>query len=409
MTRLDGKIKYQEAERAFAVRRLTPLDYMVILLFLVIMPSAILHSIIGIENKIIFAFLVPPIIIATVWSRRWLRNASEGVTIFLLTMNGLLASLVADSYSQALMGVTLSASLLCGYQLMLTLRTNQALKIASWVAFALLVGGVIGIIYSFLVREPLYEIKVEYRTSYLYLTTFSIAAIGDFVRPCGIFDEPGAFAMYVAIITMFNDTMRVNRHLNVVLVSLLVFTGSLVGILLIALYFVTSNAMRAVRFASIAVLFALTVSIGVADYIFPDNPLGKAVDTFYSERFQIVDGALVGDNRSNQVAEFFELVDANIILRGQKASGRDYYEQDQAANPFSIVFGYGLIISLPYFLLVMWLLTITIRSGFRNSYATLGLFVLLLQRPYIYHLSWSIMIAALVWLIYSSTARRRVC
>ena len=321
---------------------------------------------------------------------------------------GVVASSVAYRSSQLLMAATLSVAIVAGHQLFLTLKKPRALRIVSWFTLTLLVGGIVGLLYSLFVNQPLLAVQVGYQTTYLYLTTFSFAQIGNFIRPSGIFDEPGAFAMYVVIVTMFNDTLQQNRSLNFVMIVLLIFTGSLAGLFIAFLYFLVSNSTRA-SVKTRLVLAALFVGASLLLlYVLPTNPLGRAVNTFYSERLQVVDGRLVGDNRSNQISNFFALVNDEIILRGAKAArgGYNYFSVDESSNPFSITFAYGLIISLPYFVLLLWLAVTTFRNRFRNSYTSIGLLLLLLQRPYIYDLSWSIMIASAAWLVRFSSHNR---
>lgn len=382
---------------------LRPFDYLVILICLILIPSAVVHSLLGVDEKAAFASLSPLIIVGAIMANRFSAQKSGAVLCFALTTIGIAASIVADSDSQILMGATLSVAIVAGHQLFLTLTKREALKIVSWFTFALLAGGLVGMLYAYFVKQPLLELRVGYRTTYLYLTTFSFAEIGNFVRPSGIFDEPGALAMYAAMVSMFNDMLRQNRILNIAIVSLLIFTGSLAGLLVVVLYFLASNSERSFRKTSLVFIVLSLGGYYIASNAFPTNSLTSAIDTFYGERLQIVDGKLIGDNRSNQVAEFFSLVDEDIILRGQKAATKGYYFEDLTSNPFSITFGYGLIISLPYFALLVWLVVITFRNRFRNSYTSLGLLFLLLQRPYIYHMSWSILIASAVWLLYYSS------
>lgn len=385
---------------------IAPFDYTVLAICMVLVPSGVIHGLVGIDQKFFFAALAPIVAIGVLIRRRSKFTDAIPLLFLMFTIVGALASIVAQSESQMLMGVTLSIAIVAGHQLFTTLKNEAALRVASWFTLILLAGGIIGLVYSIGGGQPLLEVPVEYRTTYLYLTTFSFALIGDIIRPSGIFDEPGAFAMYVAIVTMFNDVLQKNRFINIALIVFLVFTGSLAGLFLALLYVFFSNSVQVSR---LKIMGLITVSLGVfafVIYAFPNNVFSSALNTFFGERLQIVDGRLVGDNRSNQITDFFALVDDEMLLRGQKASHREYYEEDQSSNPFSIIFGYGLVISLPYFALLLWLIIVTLKNGFRNSYTSLGLLILLLQRPYIYHLSWSIVIASVVWLLYISTHRR---
>lgn len=382
-------------------------DYFVVLICMVLIPSAVLHGLMGVDEKTVFA-ISAPIVLAATWMMSGLQiHKTVPFLILSFATIGVVATLVAGSDSQFLMGVTLSVAVIVGYQLYKSLTIPKLLRFLTWFTLALLVAGLIGIVYSAAGGTPLFEIQVGYRTTRLYLTTFSFASISNFIRPSGIFDEPGAFAMYAAIVTMFNDTLRQNHMLNLMIVMLIVFTGSLAGLALVILYLLTSNLMNIRRKFRLKFIVGLLIALLITLVLFPENQFTRAVDVFYSDRLTLVDGGLAGDNRSNQISDFFGIVNDEMLLRGAKNLTQDYTHIDQSSNPFSITFGYGLIISLPYFALLSWLVLTTIKHGFRNSYTSLGLLILLLQRPYIYHMSWSILIAAVIWLLYVEGRDRR--
>jgi hypothetical protein len=306
-----------------------------------------------------------------------------------------------------LMAATLALAAIIGRSLYESLTKPKVLRTVTWFTLVMLIGGLGGILYSLLGGQSLLDVQVGYRTTSLYLTTFSFATIGNIIRPSGIFDEPGALSMYVAIITIFNDTLGVNRKLNLMLVGLLVFTGSLAGVAVAALYMILSNAMRSGlkrRFALVAIFAGGAL---IFQGLFPTNIIASTLDTFYTERFQVIDGRLSGDNRSGQIEEFFTLVDGEILLVGEKNSSKDYDTYDMTSNPFSITFGYGLIISLPYFGLLIWLLWVAVSNRLQNSYASFALLFILIQRPYIYNMFWSILIASSVWLLYYNRKSRK--
>ncbi|WP_157962068.1 hypothetical protein [Acuticoccus kandeliae] len=363
------------------------------------------------DERAAFALFVPVVLAASLFANRLKVHKTIPSVVLLLALTGTLASVLSQSFSQTLMAVSLAVAVIVGRQLYMSLGKPRVLRAVSWFTLALLVGGVVGIIYAAVGGARLMDVQVGYRTTHLYLTTFSFATIGNIIRPSGIFDEPGSFVMYVSVITMFNDTLRQNQKLTTALVVLLVFTGSLAGMALAALYAVTSNAAKAHHKKSILILGSFLTAFMVLSIVAPSNLVSMTVDTFYSDRLQVKDGRLSGDNRSRQVYEFFSIVDDDMLLRGTKNSTQLSKAEDQSSNPFSIVYGYGVLISLPYFVLLFWLAGTAVRQNFRNSYTSLGLLLLLLQRPYLYNMAWSILILAAVWLVYhaSRDGRNRTC
>lgn len=383
------------------------MDYSVIVFCMILIPSAVAQSFLGLDVKSAFALCAPIVLFLALIAKRPMVHRMIPWVILFIVILGAIASAFAMSTSQLLMAAALAVAIVVGRQVYLTLGKPKILRAVSRFTLALLLGGFVGIVYSAIGGQPLLEVQVDYRTTYLYLTTFSFALIGDFIRPSGIFDEPGAFAMYVAIVTMFNDTLQQNRKLNNVLVILIVFTGSLAGLALAVWYLVSSNSVNLLRKKNFIGLVAFAITFLILPILAPSNIITKTMDIFYSDRLEVRDGRLSGDNRSGQVEDFFKLVDEEMLLKGEKNATQEYDTYDMSSNPFSITFSYGLIISIPYFLLLLWLLGKTVQNGFRNSYTSLGLLALLLQRPYIYNMSWSILIAATVWLIYHSAREQR--
>lgn len=403
-TPMNRNASYASSSRS---NRPGTLDYLVVLICLMFIPSGVARGILDMGERTAFALFVPLILVASLIANRLKVHKIILPVALVLALTGTLASSLSQSLSQVLMAFTLVVAVVVGRQLYATLCKPRVLRAVSLFAFALLVGGVIGIAYSAVGGSPLMEVQVSYRTTYLYLTTFSFATIGSIIRPSGIFDEPGSFVMYVSLITMFNDTLRQNQKLNTVMVVLLVFTGSLAGVALAALYALTSNGAKAHRNKSFLILGSLLAAFMALTAIVPSNLVSLTVDTFYSSRLQVEDGRLSGDNRSTQVSEFFAIVDDDILLRGTHNATQLDEAEDQTSNPFSIVYGYGLLISLPYFVLLLWLAGTAIRQNFRNSYSSLGLLLLLLQRPYLYNMAWSILILAAVWLVYETSRSGR--
>lgn len=390
--------------------RTRPLDYLIVIACMVLIPSAVAQGIVGLDERTTFGLLVPVVLAVSVGANWPFASRIIPPLVFFLTLIGAVASILSQSFSQFLMGTSLAVAAFVGRQVYTTLSIPRVLRLVSWFTLAMLVGGVVGIVYILLGGGPLMSVQVGYRITHLYLTTFSFAIIGDtIIRPSGIFDEPGAFAMYVALVTMFNDTLRQNQRLTLAMMALMLFTGSLAGLGLFGLYFLSSNAMRESRkkaWGGASVLAATFLALSV---VVPNNLVTTTFNAFYGDRLQIDNGRLAGDNRSNQVEDFFVLVDGTMLLNGATGATGIYDTEDMSSNPFSITYGYGLVISLPYFILLLWLASTTLRNNFRNSYTSLGLLFLLLQRPYLYHMSWSILILATVWLIYHTSRERRRC
>lgn len=388
-------------------RQYRHLDTFLVLICMIIIPSAVIQSLLGLDERSSFAIFAPIAVSAALLLNRFKVATSIPLIISMMAIIGGFASLVAGAFSQLLMAATFALATIIGHALYVSLSKPKVLRAVTWFTLAMSIGGIGGIVYSLFGGQPLLDVQVGYRTTSLYLTTFSFATIGNIIRPAGIFDEPGALSMYVAIVTMFNDTLGQNRKLNLILIALMIFTGSLAGVVVAVLYIALSNAMRSSQRKRFALVATFAGAVLLMQILFPTNLVTTTLDTFYTERFKLVDGRLSGDNRTNQIEEFFALVDSKILLVGERNSTNNYDTYDISSNPFSITFGYGLLISIPYFFMLIWMVWMAISNRFQNSYSSLGLVSLLVQRPYIYNMSWSILIVSVIWLLHYNGPRRR--
>ncbi len=383
----------------FKISRLNIIHYFFVLICMLLIPSAVLHSIVGANERTIFLISVPVLLfLIFLIFGTGMPIITPGLVIFLIT-TGFFGSVISGASSQLFMALVLAFSIFIGYKLSVLIINPRVLKILTFFLLLLLIGGIVGVLYSLAGGEPQLELQVVYRVSKLYLTTFSLSTIGDLIRPSGIFEEPGSFAMYAVIVTMYNDILGKNQKLNFLIIFMIIFTGSLAGLSMSILYFFTSNSMRSKKNKKIRLIIIFAIVFTVIVSAFSTSNSGTVFELFYSDRISIDDGKLSGDNRSNQIYEFFSLVNKDILLKGSKAIGIQN-ETDQSSNPFSIVYAYGLIISIPYYFILSYLIYVTFSKGIGRSYSSFGLFLLLLQRPYLYHMSWSILIASLIWLIY---------
>ena len=148
----------------------------------------------------------------------------------------------------------------------------------------------------------------------------------------------------------------------------------------------------------IGLIAVMLVAVGVLNVT--SERVSILIDNFFLKRLEIVDGRLKGDNRTHQIEAFFEIVDLEMTLKGDKASGNIYAEHDFSSNPFSIYYGYGIFIWIPYAALEVWLLYCSFFYRPHLRFPALAMFLILLQRPYLYSLYWSIMICIVVVTIY---------
>jgi hypothetical protein len=139
-----------------------------------------------------------------------------------------------------------------------------------------------------------------------------------------------------------------------------------------------------------------------------DTQLGAS----FLDRFSIQDGRLAGDNRTEQMIEFFSLVDSDVSRYGNNAMIK--YRQggvsftDQSAHPFSIWFGYGFIIWIPYAVTILVLLYNVFDRRRPVQVTAILLVLLLVQRPYIYSLYWGFAVWSIIAFMFIKKASLEV-
>lgn len=365
-----------------------------------LLPSYILHYYLGLHINYLYAIVgIASLMVCLHETRGRLRRGVVEL-VFLIMFLGSVASLISGVYSQLLMALALSLNLIIAFNGWRLFADRRTLKYLTFVALALVAGAAFALLYAYSGGAPLADINLYGRESYFYLTTFTNAVTGNVIRPAGIFDEPGALAMYVTLVVALNEAMRVNTKWSVALLLAGLVSGSF-ALFIIAIVYLLIKFQRKNKVLVTAVVVVLVALVAFNDRV------GKISDQFFFDRLEVIDGRLAGDNRTHQMQSFLNTVDWDMTIRGQKASGKKYGEHDISSNPFSIYYGYGLIIWVPYVVLEIWLLYCTIFYRPHLRFPAFALFLTLLQRPYVYSMHWGTMIAVLVIVIYRAQRERK--
>ena len=358
-----------------------------------VLPSVILQYFLKVDVNTLYAVLGAVCLLIVLNQHHFWLPRGLLVLIFVLLGIGLIGSLFSEVSSQIIMAISLSLNLIIAYrawQLFSETRTLNYLMLICWVLIA---GAYLAFLYASFGGPPVLEIDLGNRNSFLYLTTFTDAILGDFIRPAGIFDEPGALAMYITMVVLLNEVFGKNTKRSAVLLFAGLISGSVTLLIITIIYLIYKIRRKNL----LSIIVVAIVFGGVVAY---EKGVSEFVDQAFFSRLKIVDGRISGDDRSNQIIEFFDLVNSEITLKGQKAMGVLNMARDQSSNPFSIYFWYGIFIWLPYVALELWLLYCSIFYRKNLRFPALALFLTLLQRPYIYSLYWGLMIAVVVVAIY---------
>lgn len=237
-------------------------------------------------------------------------------------------------------------------------------------------GALIGEFYALAGGEPILSIdNIDGRENSLYLTTMSNFNVVGLIRPSFIYDEPGAFSFIVCATVALREVLGRGRHASFLLMIGGLVTLSLTHFLITLIYLI----FRIGPLKTIALVAALLI---------PLAPLAAHVEelNFLVNRFAFEDGKLEGDNRSNQIENFFAVVNPGMVLFGNiecdaRPEGICDEHGDITSSPVTPTYRGGLVALIVQLSVHAGLIAAFFRRK-RFRFSALALTLLLLQRPY---------------------------
>ncbi|WP_300494096.1 hypothetical protein [Marinobacter sp.] len=308
------------------------------------------------------------------------------VSIFLSAMQAIYFS---DLYYLAYSGfffLSLFVVMLCSMK-----DLSVLVDILSIVFFLMLIFAIFAFILALLGIDPVYVTENrDGRPLYYFYFSFTNSYYGNLMRPSGIFDEPGAFSFYISALCCLRVLLGKDERLTFYILLMGFITMSLAHVIFFFLYVISQARLRKVfNFRSVVLFF---VVFSAAFYFMGDI----FYDMLFS-RFDLGgDGLVAGDNRSNLIMNALQFIYENpkSILVG---IGPECLLNHQScallmphfnSNPFEPLIRVGLLQSWLYYLL---LLVAFIAPFFgRRYFVVFGFGLLLLQRPYLMHVSYSL-------------------
>ncbi len=276
--------------------------------------------------------------------------------------------------------------------LLLFINKIQILKfvtLMSLVHYWMLLLAILGFVYTILYQSPLLVIdNPDGRSNGLYLTTLSNTYIAGFIRPSGIYDEPGTFSFIICLIVALRETLSMDRRLTGRLMFLGCITFSIAHLIFLVIYLLhvykASKLFMGIIYFVCSFYILLIIFDGFAEF-----------SEIFLNRFSIVDGEFIGDTRSPLIKNAWEYLDTtsaifglngDCILRNSNCNIFQYNPYDD--NPLSLITHYGLTLSWNYYFLLLYLF----YRFLRFDMIAIGVFLLLLQKPYLNSFGFSIVL-----------------
>lgn len=342
-----------------------------------------LHSLLGVSIKYLFVATVAYLMgLAFVDLKAPLKKGviRTGLVIFLL---GLFGSFISGSFHQLFIGITGAVLVLLGASITRICDEKLIMRMLIWIDIALLGASWISYFYAYFGGLPILWVEnLETKVPLpLYLFSFSNSVEANIIRPSGFFDEPGALAMFNILVVALNEIINKKKLTSLVLLFLGLISFSvmeaiaLVIFLVINVYWLFTLVNKfPIRFVAATIIFVLALE---AQY--------DALYLQFLRRLNFENGWISGDNRLGQVILFFNVLNPRIFFQG--ANAQDIIsEGDLSSNPFSILFESGIFIWIPYFMMEIFLLKMAFSKCSGIKFSAIIIFILLLQRPYIFSL-----------------------
>jgi hypothetical protein len=252
------------------------------------------------------------------------------------------------------------------------------LIIFAWIGFLLAASGF----------QPVYSVEYqENRTSYLYFTTLTNEA-QQFIRPSGLFDEPGAFSFVICILAFARFVLGLDEKRTMVILFGGLITMSLSHVVFMVGYFVVASGFSR-RLKIMALPIMLISLILVFFSTDPTSPFGA-----FLSRFELTSEGLSGDTRTILIRNALGYASEGSVnfwtgslefrMDGEHLLDRYGY---LGTNPVTPILSSGILGSWPYygFLTFGVLSLLAGRAGMMFFLVTL----LYWQRPYLLSLGYS--------------------
>jgi hypothetical protein len=277
-------------------------------------------------------------------------------------------------------------------------EVSRFVDVASWLMLVMLVGAVAGFLLAQAGAAAIAEIiNRDGRSNLLFYTTFSNLYFGNFIRPAGIYDEPGAFSFFVCAVAFLRYSTRKSHGMTWALLALGMITFSLAHLVFIAVFGLAFLGQR--QLPKLAIWVALGAGVvamtGLADtfrrYLLARVTLDTGVGIgLAGGRLQLLNNALEA-LRTHAHAFWVGLhpdCTFNIVRCNQIAG---YI----AENPLAPAAAQGIMLAWPYY----GFLAVTLTAAFtgRRGLALAAVGLLFLQRPYVSAHGYALIAALALW------------
>ena len=262
-----------------------------------------------------------------------------------------------------------------------------------------IIGAIVGTVYALMGGQPIFDFSnPDGRLCQFYITTLTNFQVGNFIRPSGFFDEPGALSFFICFIAACRHEIGASKVPTWALL-ILGFISTSIAHLLYVMFHLLQEVKDKKRFIKILLLF-FSILILMAMLIKFYEPL-QSVSLFFTNR--IMNGDIGADRLDTfktsfgylDLNSFFYGVNGDCAVRLVDCTNIGYSVVD--ANPLTPIVEWGILLAWPFYISLIYLFLVSV---FRVNLITFGLLLLLLQRPYTMNVGYSLLIMITLFIVY---------
>jgi len=365
--------------------------------------SALTHAYSPVKGNVIYLLAIVGVLwVNSAWKKLQLKYVYSILFIFILST---LSALHGESLLILMLPIYFVSALIV---LSILSERDVDYFISFLSIFIVLLGALVGTIYAYFGGGALLQFpNPDGRLNQLYLSTLTNFHVGALIRPSGIFDEPGALSFVVCIIAALRHATGKNKKMTWALLLLGVVTSSIAHLLYMIFHWIaefkqSKNKGRLVIlggggmfFLSIILVFFMSANELFEVLIFnrlSSNSLGADRMLFLTNAMNYLD-----------IKTFFFGLDPSCAVGLASCAAKNYEIYD--SNPLTPLVHWGILISFPYYVIQFFLLLISI---FRFNFIAFGVFILLLQRPYVMSYAYALLIMMTVFMLAGDNVRLRL-
>lgn len=328
-----------------------------------------------------------------------------GIILLILSTSTVTAMYWADP--RYIVSLIFLISALYAIQFVDKIIIDKVVDIASYFFLVMLVLAVMGFFLAQSGVDPVLKFpNPDGRPNYFFYLTLTNSYLGNFIRPSGIYDEPGTLSFYVTFVAAMRHLLKKDNKLTWILLIFGFITFSLAHLIYVFFHFLSEKFSKknTLRFSGLITLLIVFLFSSGIHQIFSDRLISRLV---VSE-----DGSIAGDNRSFRMINVVDLIEKNsyVFWFGADPSCRfDYSVCKQlfplmGENPLSPLAFQGFLVSWPYYLSV-FMLVLSPLFG-RRYLVCMGIALILIQRPAVTGLGGAMITVMVIYLMIDSIAHR---